>query len=158
MGDHYEPVPLLDEEQPSEKGAWRRKLSLEALYRTRSDQSTAQHWVWVGHVILLSVSTTFFTLAFCMRNARPSDYAVTTQFSSYCEQLDAVTPSQSQRLTLAAPAAPVVRYDSVRYNLTPIMSASPYVGKGPEVDEAWEQISRGKHPESSQHTLLPAVV
>ncbi len=34
------------------------------------------------------------------------------------------------------------------------MEGSPYVGKGPEVDEAWEQISRGKqrHPSSSSHS------
>ena len=84
--DQYEPVPLLDEEQQVEKGAWRRKLSLEALYQTRPAQKAAQHWIWIGHAILLSVSTTLFTLAFCMHNARPSDLTVTTQFSSYCRE------------------------------------------------------------------------
>ena len=39
-----------------------------------------------------------------------------------------------------------MQYDTHRYNLTPNMDWSPYVGKGPEVDEAWEQISRGKFP------------
>ena len=83
--EDYEPVPLLDEEQQTEKGAWRRKLSLEALYQARPAQRAAQHWVWIGHAVLLSVSITLFTLAFCMHSARPSDLTVTTQFSSYCK-------------------------------------------------------------------------
>ena len=40
-----------------------------------------------------------------------------------------------------APAARIVRYKSERYNLTPIMDWSPYVGKGPEVDDEWDRIS-----------------
>ncbi len=141
--EDYEPVPLLDEEQQSEKRAWRHKLSLGAFYQTRPEQRAVQHWAWIGHAVLLSVSTTLFTLAFCMHSARPTDLTVTTQFSSYCKT--SCFCCKRQRLTAAAPAAPVVKYDTVRYNLTPVMTGSPYVGKGPEVDEAWEQISRGKH-------------
>jgi hypothetical protein len=85
MADEYEPVPLLDEEHDTEKSAWRRRLSLEAFYRTRPVRRVAQHWVWIGHAILLSVSITLFSLAFCMRYARPSDLTVTTQISTYCE-------------------------------------------------------------------------
>ncbi|KAK4149188.1 hypothetical protein C8A00DRAFT_47145 [Chaetomidium leptoderma] len=124
MGEDYEPVPLLDEEQQSEKSAWRRRLNLDSFYQTQPARKAAQHWVWIGHAVLLSISTTLFTLAFCMKYARPSDLLVTTEFSTY------------------SPAASVVKYDTVRYNLTPIMSGSPYVGMTPAVDEAWEQISR----------------
>jgi hypothetical protein len=85
MGEDYQPVPLLDDEQQSEKTAWKRRLSLEAFYQTQSARRIAQHWVWIGHALLLSISATLFTLAFCMRHARPSDLEVTTQFSSYCK-------------------------------------------------------------------------
>lgn len=39
-----------------------------------------------------------------------------------------------------APAADVVRYETVRYNLTPI-ATSPFVGYGPEVDAQWDYIT-----------------
>lgn len=60
-------------------------------------------------------------------------------------------------MCLSAPAAAVVRYDNVRYNLTPVMEWSPYVGKGPEVDDEWEKISRGEHhhPYPFPQTLPP---
>lgn len=90
MPNDYEPVPLLDEEQVSEKGAWRRRLSLEAFYRTRPVRGVAQHWIWIGHAFLLSVSTTLFALSFCMKYGRPSDLVVTTEFSTYCEHASAV--------------------------------------------------------------------
>jgi hypothetical protein len=86
MAEDYEPVPLLDEERDSEKGAWKRRLSLEALYRTRPVRRVVQHWVWIGHAVLLSISITLFALAFCMRYARPSDLVITKQVSTYCEQ------------------------------------------------------------------------
>ncbi|AEO71899.1 uncharacterized protein THITE_2058307 [Thermothielavioides terrestris NRRL 8126] len=83
MAEDYEPVPLLDEERDSEKGAWKRRLSLEALYRTRPVRRVVQHWVWIGHAVLLSISITLFALAFCMRYARPSDLVITKQVSTY---------------------------------------------------------------------------
>ncbi len=83
--DDYQPVPLLDEEHLSEKGAWRRRLSLEAFYQTKPARRVAEHWVWIGHAFLLTLSTTLFALAFCMRYARPSDMVVTTEFSTYCK-------------------------------------------------------------------------
>jgi hypothetical protein len=36
--------------------------------------------------------------------------------------------------------APVVEYNTVRYNLTPLVEG-PFVGFGPKVDEAWDSIS-----------------
>lgn len=36
--------------------------------------------------------------------------------------------------------APVVKYDTVRFNLTPMVEG-PFVGYGPKVDEAWDSIA-----------------
>jgi hypothetical protein len=43
--------------------------------------------------------------------------------------------------TRTAPAAEAVTYETIRYNLKPIMTDSPYVGWGPEVDKLWEAIT-----------------
>ncbi|KAH6854780.1 hypothetical protein B0I37DRAFT_39517 [Chaetomium sp. MPI-CAGE-AT-0009] len=123
QSDDYQPVPL-EEDKSSETGSWEPGSSADERYQVQETRRIANHWLWVGHIALLSISTTLFTLATCMRYARPSSLAVTTQFSTY------------------SPAAPIVQYDTHRYNLTPNMDWSPYVGKGPKVDEAWESISR----------------
>lgn len=36
--------------------------------------------------------------------------------------------------------APIVKYDTVRFNLTPMVEG-PFVGYGPKVDEAWDSIA-----------------
>ncbi len=44
---------------------------------------------------------------------------------------------------LSAPVAPIVKYNTVRYNLTPIVEG-PFVGYGPEVDLAWDRIANDR--------------
>ncbi|KAH6630578.1 hypothetical protein B0J18DRAFT_105686 [Chaetomium sp. MPI-SDFR-AT-0129] len=125
--DDYTPIPLLEEEKQIESEPWKRRSSdssLRLFFQTENGRRIEPHWIWIAHVASLSVSITLFTLAFCLHNARPSNLTVTTEYSTY------------------SPAAPVVKYDTVRYNLTPVMEWSPYVGKGPEVDDEWEKISR----------------
>ncbi|EOO02867.1 hypothetical protein UCRPA7_1626 [Phaeoacremonium minimum UCRPA7] len=118
----YHAVPL-DEEQQRLNGSLEKETRFLS---TREDRQLlgllAKHWMWLGHAVLLSMSLTLFTLSFCQRTARPSDLTVTEQFSSY------------------SPAAPAVKYDTVRYNLTPVVDG-PYVGYGPEVDAMWDHIS-----------------
>lgn len=53
---------------------------------------------------------------------------------------------------MAAPVAPIVRYETVRYNLTPIVEG-PFVGYGPEVDKAWNYIANDG--ELFSHDCLP---
>lgn len=36
--------------------------------------------------------------------------------------------------------APIVKYETTRFNLTPMVEG-PYVGYGPEVDKAWDGIA-----------------
>jgi hypothetical protein len=40
-----------------------------------------------------------------------------------------------------APAAPIVEYKSVRYNITPVTEMTEYVGYGPKVDAAWNRVT-----------------
>jgi hypothetical protein len=84
-GDDYQPVPLLDDEKQSKTGSWKTRSSLDAFYQTPPARRISYHWVWIAHIGLLSVSTALFTLSFCLRYARPSSLAVTTQFSTYCK-------------------------------------------------------------------------
>lgn len=42
--------------------------------------------------------------------------------------------------TPIAPVAPIVKYDTVRFNLTPF-NEGPFIGYGPEVDKAWDSIA-----------------
>lgn len=52
-------------------------------------------------------------------------------------------PPQSnwiEGLTVIAPVAPIVKYETVRYNLTPVVDG-PFVGYGVDVDKAWDSIA-----------------
>ncbi|KAL2277890.1 hypothetical protein FJTKL_15170 [Diaporthe vaccinii] len=132
MAKDYQAVPL-DEEQSrssSESTVYEKdRLALRLgddkfgrNPRTRASDFVSKHWAWIAHAVLLTLSMTLFTLSFCNRTARPSDLQVTQQFSSY------------------SPVAPVVKYDTVRFNLTPMVEG-PFVGYGPKVDEAWDSIA-----------------
>lgn len=44
--------------------------------------------------------------------------------------------------------APIVKYETVRYNLTPLVEG-PFVGYGVEVDAAWDSIAN-----DSTHSLV----
>ncbi len=101
-------------------------------------ENLARHWVWLAHAVLLSVSMTLFTLSF-MRDAKLSDVSYTKKYSSYCMLLSRRPPAREAD-AVPAPVAPIVTYDTVRYNLTPVVEG-PYVGYGPEVDLAWDRIA-----------------
>ncbi|ROW12401.1 hypothetical protein VMCG_00516 [Cytospora schulzeri] len=132
MAKHYRAVPL-DEEQNRgssestlyDKGRLLNRLeddSFENDVRTKVLDFAFKHCVWIGHVVLLSLSITFFVLSICNRTARLSALQVTQQISAY------------------SPVASTVEYETVRFNLTPVVEG-PFVGYGPEVDEAWDSIA-----------------
>jgi hypothetical protein len=50
------------------------------------------------------------------------------------------SPHYVQTNTIQAPVAPIVEYNTVRFNLTPMVDG-PFVGYGPKVDEAWDSIA-----------------
>ncbi|KUI64610.1 hypothetical protein VM1G_01049 [Cytospora mali] len=132
MAKHYRAVPLDEEQIRSssestlyEKGNLSIRVEddkLENDMRTKVLDFAFNHYAWIGHAVLLSMSITLFVLSICNRTARPSDLQVTQQFSSY------------------SPVAPTVEYETVRFNLTPMVDG-PFVGYGPDVDQAWDSIA-----------------
>lgn len=42
---------------------------------------------------------------------------------------------------MAAPADSAVQYQTTRYNITPLLAESEYVGYGAEVDKAWDHVT-----------------
>ncbi|KAK0646371.1 hypothetical protein B0T16DRAFT_160119 [Cercophora newfieldiana] len=84
-----------------------------------------KHWVWLAHAMLLSASMTFFALSLCMKGTAPSESGFLDQISTW------------------SPLFPAVKYEPVKFDLTPIPKArgSPYIGYGPEVDKAWDYIA-----------------
>lgn len=109
-------------------------------FRTRALDFLRKNWVWIAHTALLSTSLILFTLSFCQRTARITDLQVTQQYSSYCMAHPPKPSYPSLLLTDAAPVAPIVKYETTRFNLTPMVEG-PYVGYGPEVDKAWDAIA-----------------
>lgn len=75
--------------------------------------------MWLGHVVLLSLSFSMFAAAYY---TRLSTLRHVQQFSAY------------------SPAASAVEYQRIKYNNT-MGEDSPYVGASPEVDKAWFALS-----------------
>ncbi|AEO54557.1 hypothetical protein MYCTH_2297243 [Thermothelomyces thermophilus ATCC 42464] len=86
MGE-YQPIPLDDEKQ-SDASAWGRRIRhLDDFYHHQAQTAgrLCQHWVWLVHVALLSVSTTLFALAFCLHYGGSSGLVAPPQSSIYCK-------------------------------------------------------------------------
>ncbi|KAK0753033.1 hypothetical protein B0T18DRAFT_308086, partial [Schizothecium vesticola] len=79
-------------------------------------------WIWLVHALLLSTSVTFFAISLCMRGDGSPGHGLMSKISTY------------------SPLFPAVKYELKKYDLAPI-TKSPYVGFGPEVDEAWDYIA-----------------
>ncbi|KAF6832220.1 hypothetical protein CPLU01_06319 [Colletotrichum plurivorum] len=95
------------------------------------------YWPWLAHAVLLTTSVSLFALTICMRYGNSNeDVRYTKKYSSY------------------SPAAGVVRYHTERYNLTPIMDWSPFVGAGYEVDRAWDHITNNVGDQMISHAEL----
>jgi len=89
----------------------------------RPKKRWSERWLWslmwMVHAALLTLSFTLFMASWFTR-ASTLDYV--------------------QRYSAYSPAAKAVEYQRVKFNGT-MGEGSPYVGKGPEVDEAWHSIS-----------------
>lgn len=150
MSKIYHAVPIDEEQSRSSSDTIYEKDSVAIRHaddrferdpRTRVLDFLTSNWTWLAHTILLSSSLVLFTLSFCQRTAtaRITDLEVTQQYASYCmaPPLAALYPPL---LTVTAPVAPIVKYETVRYNLTPLVEG-PFVGYGVDVDEAWDSIA-----------------
>ncbi|KAH7251382.1 hypothetical protein BKA59DRAFT_395458 [Fusarium tricinctum] len=85
--------------------------------------STHPYAIWVCHGLLLCFSFTFFILSLLLRiNTAPTGICSQPEFPY-------------------SPAESVAGFHSVRYNITPAMEMSEFVGYGPEVDKAWEHVT-----------------
>ena len=106
-----------------------------------------KHWVWLAHAVLLSTSVTFFAVSLCMKGTASTESNFLSRISTYCMNLlDSVIGLSTN--TQTAPLFPAVKYEPVKFDLTPIPTASdsPYIGYGPDVDRAWDYIANdSKH-------------
>ncbi|WYZ39958.1 hypothetical protein EsH8_IV_000299 [Colletotrichum jinshuiense] len=150
----YQSVPYAEEEveslagslntestenlETTRKPAWRRmRLGDEHPCKEKA-RRMLRYWPWAAHAVLLTTSVTLFALSFCMRygNHQDDDTMYTKKYSSY------------------SPAAPIVKYHTERYNLTPIMDWSPFVGAGYEIDRAWDHITNNIGDQMISHGEL----
>lgn len=94
MAKHYRAVPLDEENSRSsdeatlyEKGGVTINLDddrLENDLRTKVLDFVYDHWSWIGHVVLLTMSMSLFMLSFCNRASKPTDLQITQKISTYC--------------------------------------------------------------------------
>ncbi|KAI1335471.1 hypothetical protein F5Y15DRAFT_397435 [Xylariaceae sp. FL0016] len=124
MAKEYRPVAL--DEQPflSTEGSLDENFAWEKRNTSITDkiQRWSPHWLWLGHAVLLSISLTMFALSFCAKTAKISDLEYTQKYSAW------------------SPAASAVKYETQHFDLPPI-AEGPFIGKGDDVDERWDQIS-----------------
>ncbi|KAK2055277.1 hypothetical protein LY76DRAFT_194757 [Colletotrichum caudatum] len=97
-----------------------------------------RYWPWAAHAALLMTSIALFAASFSLRygNTQDDDTYFTKKYSSY------------------SPAAGIVKYHTERYNLTPIMDWSPFVGAGYEIDRAWDHITNNIGDQMISHAEL----
>ncbi|TQN64642.1 hypothetical protein CSHISOI_10783, partial [Colletotrichum shisoi] len=123
----------------TKSAAWRRMRLGDEQHPCRDKAcGLLRYWPWVAHAVLLTTSVTLFAASFCMRygSHQNDDTVYTKKYSSY------------------SPAAGIVKYHTERYNLTPIMDWSPFVGAGYEVDRAWDHITNNIGDQMISHAEL----
>ncbi|KAF2667143.1 hypothetical protein BT63DRAFT_427548 [Microthyrium microscopicum] len=86
---------------------------------SHDSQGFQSRWLWLVHAVLLSLSFTMFTATY-FRHISTAEHV--RRFSAY------------------SPAVEAVEYENVKFNFT-MGKKSPYTGKGPEVDKAWDALS-----------------
>ncbi|KAH6877071.1 hypothetical protein B0T10DRAFT_413860 [Thelonectria olida] len=125
MDSTYQPIPLDEEQQTSEKETLLLRLEERVPINTIPDQPSklSPKLIWLLHGVLLSTSLSLFAVSFCLRHGRPSALLCTQELSPY------------------SPAESAVEYHTVRYNITPAQEQTEYIGYGPDVDKAWNHIT-----------------
>jgi hypothetical protein len=120
----YHSVPL-DEERSSKSRQIRRDLDTDygAIPDTKS--KSQNHWVWLAHALVLSVSMTFFALSLCLRSRNH-----TGQIS----------------LHGTTPVLQAVEHETKQVGLGPAWGNSLYAGQSEEAEEAWRSLTQGSPP------------
>ncbi|KAK4165407.1 hypothetical protein QBC43DRAFT_33445 [Cladorrhinum sp. PSN259] len=121
----YQSVPLTP---LVEKSGWSPEFDLEdddhhsapiVQSRLRLDSP----WAWLVHAVLLSISLTLLVISLCLN----------TGMSHGLEGF--------QPVSVDSPLASAIRYQLKKPTLDSAWRESPYVGQGPEVNEAWSSIT-----------------
>jgi hypothetical protein len=121
----YQSIPLVEEYKPKGRQKSYLHLLCQEAESTRTLNRSHSHWAWLAHAVLLSVSITLFTLSYCLRSGSH-------------------TGSGHGPLVHPGPSAPVIDYETKKAGLDPGWRASPYVGQGTEVDNAWSALTEGR--------------
>ncbi|KAM5385744.1 hypothetical protein ACJZ2D_000943 [Fusarium nematophilum] len=124
MEASYHAVPLEEEQQTSETKslltAWEKYANFIPL---PSESSKHSYLIWMCHGLLLSFSLALFLLSLLANASQPA--------VCECPQLEVpYSPAQS-----------VSSYRTIRYNITPALDRTEFVGHGLEVDKAWNHIT-----------------
>ena len=94
-------------------------------------------WTWFLHAVLLLISSTMFFSALFIQS---STLRRVKEFSGYCKAPCSNTKQRELKFILyQAPAASAVDYQAIKFNVS--TKGNRFVGKGPQVDKAWQEIS-----------------
>lgn len=139
------PLEDIEEEEPltgggaDEKLAWRPQKKNTIVERL---DSISPHWQWFAHLILLSLSMTFFALSFCIKSAKhpiPTDGRLPETYCMSDTKLAIFHDANTENL---APALGAIKYEIQHFDLPPVPEG-PFVGKGDDVDAMWDYITDG---------------
>lgn len=138
MSKYYHEISL-EQAQPltDKKVAFGDIWRSEESYAGRSSQKLNSRWIWVAHAILLSISLGSLALSFDVLSLTPIEPMINTYctFAQLYNRVEPIVLTES-----VAPAQSAVKYEIQNFDLPPV-SKGPYVGKGPEVDAAWDYIT-----------------
>jgi hypothetical protein len=95
--------------------------------------------IWLGHGLLLCLSLSVLAVSLCLHLSHSPRYG--SNYFPYCEFFFYNTSQFNFLISYAAPAETVASYHNVRYNITPALERTEYVGFGQDVDQAWEHIT-----------------
>ncbi|KAJ4169677.1 hypothetical protein NW754_005826 [Fusarium falciforme] len=123
MDSKYGPVPSDEEQQFEEKSLLSPLPKYTQVVPPLKRYSTHPYIVWVCHGLLLSFSLAFFVLSLILHIHQPLSVGCSQAASPY------------------SPADVVANYRTVRYNITPTLERTEFVGYGPEVDKAWNHVT-----------------
>lgn len=121
----YHRVPL-DEERSSKSRQVRRDPNTDYEATSNNRSKSHNHWAWLAHAVLLSISMAFFAASFCLRSGDHTGH---------------------RSLLGTMPVLSVVEYETKQNGLGPAWRDSSYAGQNREVEEAWRSLTQSDpHP------------
>ncbi|KAI6710416.1 hypothetical protein JHW43_007063 [Diplocarpon mali] len=118
MAKDYRDDSIETEPLTGDDGAAERQWVSEKAYLESRAKTPRPRWIWLAHAVLISISLSSLGLAIYIRSL---------------PRLDSIPVTYS-------PAQGAVKYEIKQFDLPPVPEG-PFVGKGPEVDAAWDYIT-----------------